>query len=114
MDAGSLAAGPRRSGCTLALPYRPARRGIALLGGRIAHSSQPHAAVTSAAVDLVILSDSLVADPRMVRDLHSRGVPHLPVRVRDGIGLVGPPVIPGATSCPGNYLPGTPGRKARV
>ena len=62
MDAGSLAAGPRRSGCTLALPYRPARRGIALLGGRIAHSSQPHAAVTSAAVDLVILSDSLVAD----------------------------------------------------
>ena len=31
-------------------------------GARIAHSSQPHAAVTSAAVDLVILSDSLVAD----------------------------------------------------
>src|SRR5271166_140665 len=56
-------------------------------GARIAHSSQPHAAVTSAAVDLVILSDSLVADPRMVRDLHSQGVPHLPVRVRDGTGL---------------------------
>jgi hypothetical protein len=72
-------------------------------GARVAHSSQPHAAVTSAAVDLVILSDSLVADPRIVRDLHSRGVPHLPVRVRDGIGLVGPLVIPGATSCLGNY-----------
>ena len=70
-------------------------------GARIAHSSQPHAAVTSAAVDLVILSDSLVADPRMVRDLHSRGVPHLPVRVRDGTGLVGPLVIPGVTSCLG-------------
>ena len=70
-------------------------------GARIAHSSQPHAAVTSAAVDLVILADSLVADPRMVRDLHSRGVPHLPVRVRDGIGLVGPLVIPGVTSCLG-------------
>jgi bacteriocin biosynthesis cyclodehydratase domain-containing protein len=70
-------------------------------GARIAHSSQPHAAVTSAAVDLVILSDSLVADPRMVRDLHSRGVPHLPVRVRDGIGLVGPLVVPGVTSCLG-------------
>ena len=63
-------------------------------GARVAHSSQPHAAVTSAAVDLVILSDSLVADPRMVRDLHSRGVPHLLVRVRDGIGLVGPLMIP--------------------
>ena len=70
-------------------------------GARITHSSQPHAAVTSAAVDLVILSDSLVADPRMVRDLHSQGVPHLPVRVRDGIGLVGPLVIPGMTSCLG-------------
>jgi hypothetical protein len=67
-------------------------------GARIAHSSQPHAAVTSAAVDLVVLSDSLVADPRMVRDLHSRGVPHLPVRVRDGTGLVGPLVIPGLFS----------------
>jgi hypothetical protein len=31
----------------------------------------------------------------MVRDLHSRGVPHLAVRVRDSIGLVGPLVIPG-------------------
>jgi hypothetical protein len=35
----------------------------------------------------------------MVRDLHSRGVPHLAVRVRDGTGLVGPLVIPGVTSC---------------
>jgi hypothetical protein len=25
-----------------------------------------------------------------VRDLHAAGVPHLPVRVRDGTGLVGP------------------------
>ena len=71
-------------------------------GARIAHSSQPHAAVSPAAVDLVVLSDYLVADPRMVRDLHSRGVPHLPVRVRDGTGLVGPLVIPGVTSCLGS------------
>jgi hypothetical protein len=45
----------------------------------------------------------LVADSRMMRDLHSRGVPHLVVRVRDGTGLVGPLVIPGVTSCLGNY-----------
>jgi bacteriocin biosynthesis cyclodehydratase domain-containing protein len=70
-------------------------------GARIAHSSQPHAAVSPSAVDLVVLSDYLVADPRMVRDLHRRGVPHLPVRVRDGTGLVGPLVIPGVTSCLG-------------
>ncbi|ORJ61936.1 hypothetical protein [Mycobacterium simiae] len=70
-------------------------------GARIAHSSQPHAAVTRAAVDLVVLADYLVADPRLVRDLHSQGVPHLAVRVRDGTGLVGPLVIPGVTSCLG-------------
>lgn len=70
-------------------------------GARIAHSSQPHAAVTRAAVDLVVLADYLVTDPRMVRDLHSQGVAHLAVRVRDGTGLVGPLVIPGVTSCLG-------------
>ena len=35
----------------------------------------------------------------MLRDLHTARVPHLPVRVRDGTGLVGPLVIPGLTSC---------------
>ncbi|GFG97371.1 hypothetical protein MTIM_32500 [Mycobacterium timonense] len=70
-------------------------------GARIAHSSQPHAAVSAGDVDLVVLSDYLVADPRLVRDLHDQGVAHLLVRVRDGIGLVGPLVIPGVTSCLG-------------
>jgi len=70
-------------------------------GARVGQSSQPHAAMTPATVDLVVLSDYLVADPRLVRDLHNRGVAHLPVRVRDGTGLVGPLVIPGVTSCLG-------------
>jgi bacteriocin biosynthesis cyclodehydratase domain-containing protein len=47
------------------------------------------------------LSDNLVADPRMLRDLHSQRIAHLAVRVRDGTGLVGPLVIPGVTSCLG-------------
>jgi hypothetical protein len=67
-------------------------------GARVKHSSQPHAAVTSTEADLVVLSDNLVADPRMLRDLHSQSVAHLAVRVRDGTGLVGPLVIPGVTS----------------
>lgn len=67
-------------------------------GARVKQSSQPHSAVTA---DLVVLSDNLVADPRMLRDLHSEGVAHLAVRVRDGTGLVGPLVIPGVTSCLG-------------
>lgn len=70
-------------------------------GARIAHSCQPHAAVTPDDTDLVVLSDFLVAEPRVVRELHTAGVPHLPVRVRDGTGLIGPLVIPGVTSCLG-------------
>jgi bacteriocin biosynthesis cyclodehydratase domain-containing protein len=70
-------------------------------GARVGHTSQPHAAVTPATADLVLLSDYLVTDPRLLRDLHSDGIPHLPVRVRDGTGLVGPLVIPGVTSCLG-------------
>lgn len=70
-------------------------------GARIKHSSLPHAAVTAETTDLVVLSDYLVADPRMLRELHVARVPHLTVRVRDGAGLVGPLVIPGVTSCLG-------------
>jgi hypothetical protein len=66
-------------------------------GVRISHSSRTHAGTGGA--DLAVLTDYLVADPRVVRDLHDAGVPHLPVRVRDGTGLVGPLVIPGITSC---------------
>jgi hypothetical protein len=68
-------------------------------GARIRHSNQPHAVVRSEGTDLVVLADYLVIEPRMVRDLHDAGVPHLLVRVRDGAGLVGPLVIPGVTSC---------------
>ncbi len=75
--------------------------GLRCSGARVKQSNQPHAAVTSADADLVVLSDNLVADPRMLRELHSHGVAHLAVRVRDGTGLVGPLVVPGVTSCLG-------------
>jgi bacteriocin biosynthesis cyclodehydratase domain-containing protein len=73
--------------------------GLRSSGARVKQSNQPHAAVTSADADLVVLTDNLVTDPRMLRELHSQGVAHLAVRVRDGTGLVGPLVIPGVTSC---------------
>ncbi len=66
-------------------------------GARISHTTRTH--VSTARADLVVLTDYLVADPRVVRDLHDAGVAHLTVRIRDGAGLVGPLVIPGATSC---------------
>jgi len=65
-------------------------------GAHVTQSSRTHA---GAPADLAVLTDFLVSDPRVVRDLHAAGVPYLPVRVRDGVGLVGPLVIPGVTSC---------------
>ncbi|GAA5041278.1 TOMM precursor leader peptide-binding protein [Nocardia callitridis] len=49
--------------------------------------------------DLVILADALIPDPHLVDELVRHRIPHLPVRVRDGRGMVGPLVLPGATSC---------------
>lgn len=70
-------------------------------GARITHSSQPHAAVSADDVDLVVLSDYLVADPRMVRDLQDQGVAHLLVRVRDGVGVGGSSGDPRRHQLPG-------------
>jgi hypothetical protein len=72
--------------------------GLRCSGARVTRSSITQAAPPDT-TDLVVLSDSLVADPRLVRELHSGGVSHLAVRLRDGTGLVGPLVIPGVTSC---------------
>src|ERR1700712_1088115 len=70
-------------------------------GARVRQSRLNHAGVTPGTTDLVVLSDFLIADPHLLRDLHEARIPHLPVRIRDGTGLVGPLVIPGVTSCLG-------------
>ncbi|MFE3447266.1 TOMM precursor leader peptide-binding protein [Nocardia sp. NPDC059180] len=49
--------------------------------------------------DLVLLTDTLVPDPRLIDQLLRARIAHLPVRLRDGDGLVGPLVQPGRTSC---------------
>lgn len=70
-------------------------------GARVRQSRLKHAGVRPGTTDLVVLSDFLVADPHLLRELHQARIPHLPVCVRDGTGLVGPLVIPGVTSCLG-------------
>ena len=55
--------------------------------------------VTRWQVDFVVLTDDLIADPRLAVDLVAAGIPHLQVRIRDGKGVVGPMVLPGQTSC---------------
>ena len=89
------APGPPRSAFMAAVRCPTCCQRAALLGRAGQPAAQPHAAVTAETTDLVVLADYLVADPRLVRDLHDAGVPHLLVRVRDGTGLVGPLVIPG-------------------
>lgn len=71
--------------------------GLRCSGARLSRSSAAGGA--AAGVDLVVLADSLAPDPRLVRELQSGQVPHLPVLMRDGTGLVGPLVLPGVSSC---------------
>ncbi|TWF76249.1 bacteriocin biosynthesis cyclodehydratase domain-containing protein [Pseudonocardia hierapolitana] len=51
--------------------------------------------------DLVVLADAGTPDPVHVAGLHATGTSHLVVRVRDGVGVVGPLVLPGRTTCLG-------------
>ncbi|MBB2771315.1 MULTISPECIES: hypothetical protein [Mycolicibacterium] len=73
--------------------------GLRCSGARVGHTRSPKPPAPPEATDLVVLADYLVAEPRVVRDLHDAHVAHLPVRVRDGCGLIGPLVFPGRTSC---------------
>ncbi|MFT4200395.1 hypothetical protein [Gordonia sp. (in: high G+C Gram-positive bacteria)] len=48
---------------------------------------------------LVVLTDFAHHDPLLVADLMQHRIPHLPVMLRDGVGVVGPLVLPGRSSC---------------
>jgi len=48
---------------------------------------------------LVVLTDAMVPDPALVATLMRHGTPHLVVRMRDDVGIVGPMVLPGLSSC---------------
>jgi bacteriocin biosynthesis cyclodehydratase domain-containing protein len=51
--------------------------------------------------DLCVLADAAAPDPVQVAELHLERVAHLPVRLRDGTGVVGPLVLPGRSACLG-------------
>ena len=46
-----------------------------------------------------MLTDVQVVPPRRRSELHLTGTPHLQVRMRDGIGVAGPLVLPGRSAC---------------
>jgi hypothetical protein len=49
--------------------------------------------------DLCVLADAVAPDPVRVAELQANRVAHLPVRLRDGVGVVGPLVLPGRSTC---------------
>ena len=51
--------------------------------------------------DVSVLADAAAPDPVRVAGLHLARVAHLPVRLRDGTGVVGPLVLPGRSACLG-------------
>jgi hypothetical protein len=51
--------------------------------------------------DLSVLADAAAPDAVHVAALHLARVTHLPVRLRDGTGVVGPLVLPGRSTCLG-------------
>ncbi|WP_024332490.1 hypothetical protein [Gordonia hirsuta] len=71
--------------------------GTVVLSGGLA----PGALSRSGGTDgtLLLLTDRLVVDPALRLALMTAGIPHLPVRVHDGIGTIGPLVLPGLSSC---------------
>jgi hypothetical protein len=52
-----------------------------------------------AVADLVVLARAWAASDPLVQEIHRSGVPHLVAAVRGQTGVVGPLVVPGATSC---------------
>lgn len=60
---------------------------------------RPHDTVDGWDANLVVLTDFLVHDPAVVNALIAARIPHLQVRVRDGVGVIGPLVLPGLSSC---------------
>lgn len=76
--------------------------GLAGTGVRLSRSADGHRVSADAYqwhCELVVLTDTLVIEPRLVNALMRNRIAHLQVRIRDGRGVVGPLVLPGRTSC---------------
>lgn len=92
---------PREAGRTL-LPYDVGlrRRSAVEAAMRAVDPAVTTGAPTSSRTpDLVVLTDALVPPPELVHRLMADRRPHLLARFRDGIGVVGPLVLPGRSSC---------------
>ncbi|MGE3288660.1 MAG: TOMM precursor leader peptide-binding protein [Pseudonocardia sp.] len=97
--AGTVLASDVGTGYTDADRGRPRATALAAAVRRIAPSARTGPLPQRVRPDVAVLADALVPDARRVRALHDAGVAHLPVRVRDGAGVVGPLVLPARSPC---------------
>ncbi|WP_051343133.1 TOMM precursor leader peptide-binding protein [Pseudonocardia spinosispora] len=67
--------------------------------GRVAPRTVVHTEPSPTRPDLVVFTDLLRPRPARHQDLLADGVTQLVVRASDGLGLVGPLVLPGRTAC---------------
>ena len=78
---------------------RPRAEAIADVVRRVAPGTSVGPPPARAVPDLCVLGDAVVPDPSLLAVLHRDRIAHLPVRLRDGTGVVGPLVLPGRSAC---------------
>jgi hypothetical protein len=78
---------------------RPRAEAIADVVRRVAPGTSVGPPPARAVPDLCVLADAVVPDPSLLAVLHRDRIAHLPVRLRDGTGVVGPLVLPGRSAC---------------
>jgi hypothetical protein len=78
---------------------RPRAEAIADVVRRVAPGASVGPPPARAVPDLCVLADAVVPDPSLLAVLHRDRIAHLPVRLRDGTGVVGPLVLPGRSAC---------------
>ena len=78
---------------------RPRAEALADAVRRVVPKARSGPPPARAVPDLTVLADAAVPDPERVAALHLAGAAHLPVRLRDGCGVVGPLVLPGRSAC---------------
>lgn len=86
------------SGLTATELGQPRRRAILAMLARLApdvSTARNHRRTP----DLVLVTDTIVPAPEEIAELVEEGIPHLPVLVREGTGVVGPLVVPGRSAC---------------
>jgi hypothetical protein len=86
-------------GCTPADVSTPRQVAAAAALARVAPEVDPRPLPPRRPADLVILTGASVGDLERADHLVAAGVPHLALTIRDTVGVVGPTVLPGRTSC---------------